>query len=87
MVAHHTVGGCKLQPGDLFCSGTLSGPEPGSLGSLLELTQDGRLLLSLPSGEQRTFLEAGDEIIMRARCCREGFPSLGFGECRGTIID
>lgn len=87
MVAHHTVGGCKLQPGDLFGSGTLSGPEPGSLGSLLETTQGGRLPLPLPGGEQRTYLEAGDEIIMRARCRREGFPSLGFGECRGTIVD
>ena len=87
MVAHHTVGGCKLQPGDLFGSGTLSGPEPGSLGSLLETTRGGRLPLPLPGGEQRTYLEAGDEIIMRARCRREGFPSLGFGECRGTIVD
>ncbi|MDH4581196.1 fumarylacetoacetase [Pseudomonas sp. BN415] len=86
MVAHHSVGGCKLQPGDLFGSGTLSGPQPEAFGSLLESTVGGKQAISLPSGEQRTFLEDGDEVILRARCQREGYPSIGFGECRGILL-
>ncbi|NQD95067.1 fumarylacetoacetase, partial [Pseudomonas sp. CrR25] len=86
MVAHHSVGGCKLQPGDLFGSGTLSGPQPEAFGSLLESSFGGKQPLSLVSGEQRTFLEDGDEVILRARCHREGYPSIGFGECRGTLL-
>ncbi|THG86411.1 fumarylacetoacetase [Pseudomonas sp. A-1] len=86
MVAHHSVGGCKLQPGDLFGSGTLSGPEPSQFGSLLESTFGGKQPLTLASGETRTFLEDGDEVILRARCRREGQPSIGFGECRGVLL-
>jgi fumarylacetoacetase len=86
MVAHHSVGGCKLQSGDLFGSGTLSGPQPEAFGSLLESTFGGKQAISLPSGEQRTFLEDGDEVILRARCQREGYPSIGFGECRGVLL-
>lgn len=86
MVAHHSVGGCKLQSGDLFGSGTLSGPEPQAFGSLLESTFGGKQPISLPNGEQRTFLEDGDEVILRARCQREGYPSIGFGECRGVLL-
>jgi len=86
MVAHHSVGGCKLQAGDLFGSGTLSGNAPEAFGSLLESTFGGKQPLSLPNGEQRTFLEDGDEVILRARCRREGYPSIGFGECRGTLL-
>jgi fumarylacetoacetase len=86
MVAHHSVGGCKLQPGDLFGSGTLSGQQPEAFGSLLESTFGGKQQISLPSGEQRTFLEDGDEVILRARCQREGYPSIGFGECRGVLL-
>ncbi|PAU64862.1 fumarylacetoacetase [Pseudomonas indica] len=86
MVAHHSVNGCSLQPGDLFGSGTLSGERPESFGSLLELTQGGKQPLHLPSGETRTFLEDGDEIILKARCRRDGYPSIGFGECRGRIL-
>lgn len=82
MIAHHTVNGCALQPGDLFGSGTLSGPGAQSYASLLELTDGGKTPLALPSGETRTFLEDGDEIILRARCVREGQVSIGFGECR-----
>ena|SRR5680860_1642471 len=85
MVAHHSVGGCKLQPGDLFGSGTLSGQNPDAVGSLLESTGGGKQPLTLASGEQRTFLEDGDEIILRARCRRDGYPSIGFGECRGKV--
>ena len=86
MVAHHSVNGCQLQAGDLFGSGTLSGPQPGQFGSLLEITEGGKKPIELASGEVRKFLEDGDEIILRARCSREGFASIGFGECRGTVI-
>ncbi|WP_417777183.1 fumarylacetoacetase [Stutzerimonas xanthomarina] len=86
MVAHHSVNGCSLQPGDLFGSGTLSGSTPESLGSLLEITQGGKLPLELPSGETRTFLQDGDEIILKARCRRDGQASIGFGECRGRVM-
>ncbi|ROM46688.1 fumarylacetoacetase [Pseudomonas canadensis] len=86
LVAHHSVNGCQLQAGDLFGSGTLSGPQTGQFGSLLEMTEGGKKAVELPSGEVRKFLEDGDEIILRARCNREGFASIGFGECRGTVI-
>ncbi|MCQ4318916.1 fumarylacetoacetase [Stutzerimonas stutzeri] len=86
MVAHHSVNGCSLQPGDLFGSGTLSGSSPESLGSLLEITRGGKQPLQLPGGETRTFLEDGDEIILKARCRRDGQASIGFGECRGRVM-
>ena len=86
MVAHHSVNGCQLQPGDLFGSGTLSGATPGSFGSLLEITEGGKQPVELASGEVRKFLEDGDEIILRARCTRDGVASIGFGECRGKVI-
>ncbi|CAN1598056.1 fumarylacetoacetase [Pseudomonas mediterranea] len=86
MVAHHSVNGCQLQAGDLFGSGTLSGPESGQFGSLLEITEGGKKPIELASGEVRKFLEDGDEIILRARCSREDVASIGFGECRGKIL-
>ncbi|WP_019339587.1 fumarylacetoacetase [Stutzerimonas stutzeri] len=86
MVAHHSVNGCSLQPGDLFGSGTLSGSSADSLGSLLEITQGGKQPLELPSGETRTFLQDGDEIILKARCRRDGQAPIGFGECRGRVM-
>ncbi|MFI8337567.1 fumarylacetoacetase [Pseudomonas taetrolens] len=86
LVAHHSVNGCQLQSGDLFGSGTLSGPDRSQLGSLLEITEGGKLPVELASGEVRKFLEDGDEIILRARCIREGYASIGFGECRGKVI-
>lgn len=87
MVAHHSVNGCKLQPGDLLGTGTLSGPEEGQYGSLLEMTAGGKQSVSLPNGETRMFLQLGDEVILRARCHREGHVSIGFGECRGVVLD
>jgi fumarylacetoacetase len=86
MVAHHSSNGCNLEPGDLFGSGTVSGPEPANYGSLLELTWRGTKPVALPSGEARRFLEDGDEVIFRARARREGCASIGFGECRGRIV-
>jgi len=85
LVAHHTVNGCNLAEGDLLGTGTLSGPEAGQGGSLLELSLGGRQPLALSSGEARTFLEDGDTVILRGRCRWPGFRSIGFGECRGTV--
>jgi fumarylacetoacetase len=86
MIAHHTSNGCNLRPGDLLGTGTISGPDVATSGSILELTQGGKEPISLASGEQRRFLEDGDEVILRARGRREGFASIGFGECRATIL-
>ena len=85
MLAHHASNGCNLRPGDLIASGTVSGPEPTSRGCLLELTWRGRDPIQLPNGEQRTFLEDGDEVTLRGWCEREGMRRVGFGECVGTI--
>ena len=86
MVAHHTSNGCNLEIGDLLGSGTVSGPEKSSWGSLLELTARGREPLELPGGEKRGFIEDGDEIIFRGHCAKSGAARIGFGECRGVIL-
>ena len=86
LVTHHTSNGCNLRPGDIFGTGTISGTDAGSLGSLLEISAGGRQPINLPSGETRRFLEDGDTVIMRAHCRREGRAPIGFGECRGTIV-
>ncbi|HUB11744.1 MAG TPA: fumarylacetoacetase [Acetobacteraceae bacterium] len=85
MLAHHTSNGCNLRPGDLFGSGTISGTEPGTSGCLLETTMGGRNPITLPNGEMRRYLEAGDEVIFRAHCRGAGRAALGFGECRGRV--
>ncbi len=85
LVAHHASGGCNLRPGDLFGTGTISGPDPGSFGSLLEITAGGRAPIALASGETRRFLEDGDEVIFRAHCRRDGAAPIGFGPCRGRV--
>jgi len=86
MVAHHTVGGCNLQSGDLLGSGTQSGPHPEEAGSLMELSLGGKQPLSLPGGETRTFLEDGDTVIFRGACQASGTARIGFGEVRGTLL-
>ncbi|WP_280155078.1 fumarylacetoacetase [Piscinibacter sp. XHJ-5] len=86
LVAHHTINGCNLRDGDLFGSGTLSGPRPEQAGSLLELTQGGRQPLRLSNAETRAFLEDGDTVILRGFCERDGYRRIGFGECRGTVM-
>ena len=86
MIAHHTSNGCNLEIGDLIGSGTVSGPEKSSWGSLLELTARGREPLELPSGEKRGFIEDGDEIIFRGFCAKPGAARIGFGECRAVIL-
>jgi fumarylacetoacetase len=86
LVAHHTVNGCNLQPGDLLGSGTLSGPQPDQAGSLIELTQGGKQPVTLPNGEQRTFLEDGDTLVIRGHCERDGAVRIGLGEVSGTVV-
>jgi fumarylacetoacetase len=86
LVTHHTVNGCNLVPGDLFGSGTLSGPRPEQGGSLLELSLGGKQTIKLPNGEQRTFMQDGDTIILRGHCERAGTARIGLGEVSGTLV-
>jgi fumarylacetoacetase len=84
-LAHHTVNGCNLRPGDLLATGTISGPTPDSFGSLLELAWRGTKPIALPNGETRTFLQDGDRVIMTGWCQGNGYR-VGFGEVAGTIL-
>lgn len=86
MVAHHTSNGCNLQPGDLLGTGTISGTEHAESGSLLESSNGGKDPVRLESGEERRFLVDGDEIVLRARGRRDGYASIGFGDCRAVIL-
>ena len=86
MLTHHTVNGCNLQPGDLFGSGTLSGPTLDQAGALIELTTGGKNPIALPNGEQRTWLEDGDSVVLRGWCEKSGAARIGFGECVGTVL-
>ena len=86
LVTHHTSGGCNLMPGDLFGTGTISGPTEEGWGSLSEQSMDGTRRLTLGNGETRTFLEDGDEAIFRAHCRRDGYAPIGFGECRARVV-
>lgn len=86
MLTHHSSNGCNLRPGDLLASGTVSGATKDSQGSLIELTERGAKPVTLPTGEERRFLQDGDEVILRGYCEREGFRRIGFGECRGKIL-
>ena len=86
LVAHHTVNGCNLRPGDLFGSGTQSGPSPAEAGSLVELSKGGTAALSVGRDERRTFLEDGDTVIFRGWCERPGAVSIGFGELSGRVL-
>jgi fumarylacetoacetase len=85
MLTHHTINGCNLRPGDLFGSGTMSGAGEGSQGALIEITRGGTSPVQISADEERTFLEDGDSVIMRARCKRESCVSIGFGEVTGTV--
>ena len=86
LIAHHTSNGCNLQTGDLLATGTISSPAESSGGCLLELTRNGAKPILLPTGELRTFLADGDEIILRGFCEAPGYPRIGLGECRGIIL-
>lgn len=86
LIAHHTVNGCDLQPGDLLGTGTLSGPTMGEAGALLEITEGGKKPLSLSNGETRTFLQDGDAVVFTGWCEKPGAARIGFGECRATVL-
>jgi fumarylacetoacetase len=85
-LAHATVNGTNARTGDLYASGTVSGETPDTYGCLLEMTWNGARPLSLAGGEQRTYLEDGDEVVMRGWCERDGAARIGFGECAGTVV-
>ena len=86
LIAHHTVNGCDLQPGDLLGTGTLSGPTMAEAGALLEITEGGKKPLSLSNGETRTFLLDGDAVVFAGWCEKPGAARIGFGECRATVL-
>jgi fumarylacetoacetase len=86
LLTHHASNGCNLQPGDLLGSGTVSGPTRDSLGCLLEITRRGAEPLRLPDGEERGFLQDGDEVILRGFAERAGCRRIGLGECRGVVL-
>lgn len=85
MVAQHSITGCRLAPGDLIGTGTISGPTRADLASFFELTFAGQEPITLANGETRAFIEDGDEITFTGRCERPGFTSIGFGSCAGRI--
>jgi fumarylacetoacetase len=86
MLTHHASNGCNLRSGDLLASGTVSGADKTARGCLLELTTRGKDPVTLPTGEQRKFLEDGDEVTLRGFCERDGFRRIGLGVCTGTIL-
>ncbi len=86
MIAHHTSNGCALHPGDLLGTGTISGADETSLGSLIEMSRGGAQPVVLPGGETRAFLADGDEVTMTARAVADGFVPIGFGQCRGRVV-
>ncbi|XP_055315803.1 fumarylacetoacetase [Sitodiplosis mosellana] len=84
-LAHHTVTGCNLNPGDVFASGTISGETPDSYGSMLELSWKGTKSILLKNNETRKFLADGDEVIIRGYCQKDNVR-IGFGECSGVVL-
>ena len=84
-LAHHSVNGCPMNTGDLLASGTISGQEKDSFGSLIELTWGGKNPIKLANGEERKFLQDGDSAIIKGFCQGEGYR-VGFGEVRATIL-
>ena len=86
IVTHHASNGCNLQPGDLIGTGTLSTSKESGLGSLLEISKGGKAPLTLANGEQRSFLEDGDELTLSARCSASGAVGIGFGSCTGRVL-
>ncbi len=86
MVTHHTMGGCNLKSGDLFGSGTISGPGEGQAGAMIELAYGGTKPVPLGNGETRGFLHDGDAVILRGWCEKPGHARIGFVESKGTVF-
>ena len=84
-LAHHTVNGCNARPGDLYGSGTISGPEKHERGSMLELSWRGTEPITLSSGAERKFLADGDTVILRGHCEKDGVR-VGFGDVSGKLL-
>ncbi len=84
-LAHHTVNGCNIKTGDMYASGTISGPTPDSYGSMLEISWQGKNPVQMPDGTERRFILDGDTVIMRGHCEKDGVR-IGFGECSGKIL-
>ena len=84
MLAHHTVGGCPMNVGDLLGSGTITGTEPGSDGSLLELSENGKVKIALQDGQERTFLEDGDTVTLKG-WAGDRDSGVAFGDCVGRV--
>ncbi|OTG91953.1 fumarylacetoacetase [Acinetobacter sp. ANC 3813] len=84
-LTHHTIAGCNVQVGDLMGSGTISGATPNSYGSLLEITWNATKPLTLSNGEERSFIQDGDTLIMKGFCAKEGLR-IGFGEVSGKVL-
>lgn len=88
MIAHHTISGCPMKVGDLLGSGTISGPDGGSEGSMLEQCRNGMKPIMLASGELRYFLQDGDTVTLRGWCGNDADDGnfVGFGECTATVL-
>jgi len=85
-LAHHTINGCNIRRGDMLASGTISGPEPTSYGSMLEISWKGTKPIKLNDGTERKFIQDRDSVIMRAHC-NNGSTKLGFGEVRTRVLE
>jgi fumarylacetoacetase len=89
MLVHHAFGGCEMRTGDLVGTGTITGPDEGSICSLVELTKDGEIPVTTPAGNMRLYIEDGDEVVFTAWAGDKGKTpgaAVGFGECRGVIL-
>ncbi|KQX17759.1 MULTISPECIES: fumarylacetoacetase [unclassified Sphingomonas] len=86
IVTHHASNGCNLQPGDLLGTGTISAPSEDGFGSLMELSRGGTQPVKLPNGEERSFLQDGDEVLLSATARADGYVPIGFGECRAVVL-
>lgn len=86
MLAHHSITGCNMNPGDLLGTGTISGPVEGSYGSMMELSWKGTKPIEFSSNVTRSYIEDGDEITMRAYCCSNHGYRIGFGDCSGIVL-
>jgi fumarylacetoacetase len=84
-LAHHTVNGCNIQVGDMYASGTISGPTPDSFGSMLEISWQGKKPITMPDGTERRFIQDGDTVVITGHADKAGIR-VGFGECKGKIL-